>query len=101
MQAAAARKGFDVLVRDQHSRFARDSAEQEQSIRRLKFQGLRLSVLRRRYRCLIDRAVELDPKLGAAYFARAMWGDDPHDIGATSDNPLIVARARLSPGQRT
>ena len=49
---------------------------------------------RQRYRHLIDRALELDPKLGAAYFARAMWGDEPHDAGATSDNPLIVARER-------
>jgi tetratricopeptide (TPR) repeat protein len=46
---------------------------------------------RRRYRHLIDRALELDPKLGAAYFARAMWGDGPHDASATPGNPLIVA----------
>ena len=51
-----------------------------------------LRPVRQRYRPLIDRALELDPKLGAAYFARAMWGDEPHDAGATSDNPLIVAR---------
>jgi TolB-like protein/DNA-binding winged helix-turn-helix (wHTH) protein len=53
-----------------------------------------LSQARQRYRQLIDRALELDPKLGAAYFARAMWGDYPHDASATSDNPLIVARER-------
>jgi len=49
---------------------------------------------RRRYRHLIDRALELDPKLGAAYFARAMWGEAPHDASATVDNPLIVALER-------
>jgi hypothetical protein len=32
--------------------------------------------------------------LGAAYFARAMWGNEPYDAGATWDNPLIVARER-------
>src|SRR6266436_8703954 len=47
-----------------------------------------------RYRPLIDRALELDPKLGSAYFARAMWGDEPYDAGATRDNPLVVARER-------
>jgi TolB-like protein/DNA-binding winged helix-turn-helix (wHTH) protein/Tfp pilus assembly protein PilF len=52
-----------------------------------------LRLVRQRYRHLIDRALELDPKLGAAYFARAMWGDYPHDASATSDNPLIVSRA--------
>jgi site-specific DNA recombinase len=35
MQAAAGRKEFDVLILDQLSRFARDSVEQETSIRRL------------------------------------------------------------------
>jgi TolB-like protein/DNA-binding winged helix-turn-helix (wHTH) protein/Tfp pilus assembly protein PilF len=47
---------------------------------------------RQRYRPLIDRSLELDPKLGAAYFARAMWADEPHDASATAHNPLIVAR---------
>ncbi len=51
-----------------------------------------LRPVRERYRHLIDRALELDPKLGAAYFARAMWGDERYDASATSDNPLIVAR---------
>jgi TolB-like protein/DNA-binding winged helix-turn-helix (wHTH) protein/Tfp pilus assembly protein PilF len=51
-----------------------------------------LRPVRQRYRPLIDRALELDPKLGAAYFARAMWADEPHDASATSDNPVIVAR---------
>ncbi len=51
-----------------------------------------LTPIRQRYRPLIDRALELDPKLGAAYFARAMWGDYPHDASETADNPLIVAR---------
>ena len=53
-----------------------------------------LTLARRRYRHLIDRALELDPKLGAAYFARAMWGEVPHDASATVDNPLIVALER-------
>jgi TolB-like protein/Tfp pilus assembly protein PilF len=52
-----------------------------------------LRLARQRYRHLIDRALELDPKLGTAYFARAMWAEEPHDASATSDNPLIVARA--------
>ncbi len=44
-----------------------------------------LRPVRQRYRHLIDRALELDPKLGAAYFARAMWGDEPHDASATPE----------------
>src|SRR4029077_19356506 len=43
---------------------------------------------------LIDQALELDPKLGAAYFARAMWGEEPHDASAVASNPLIVSRER-------
>jgi TolB-like protein/DNA-binding winged helix-turn-helix (wHTH) protein len=53
-----------------------------------------LRLVRQRYRHLIDRALELDPKSGAAYFARAMWGDYPHDASATPGNPLIVALER-------
>jgi TolB-like protein/DNA-binding winged helix-turn-helix (wHTH) protein len=53
-----------------------------------------MTLARRRYRHLIDRALELDPKLGAAYFARAMWGDQPHDLSATPDTPLIAAQER-------
>jgi len=53
-----------------------------------------LGPVRQRYRPLIDRALELDSKLGSAYFARAMWGDEPHDASATGDNPLVVARER-------
>ena len=53
-----------------------------------------LTPVRQRFRHLIDRALELDPKSGAAYFARAMWAEDPNDASATSDNPLIVARER-------
>ena len=53
-----------------------------------------LRLARKRYGHLVDRALELDPKLGAAYFARAMWGDEPHDASAISVNPLIVARER-------
>lgn len=53
-----------------------------------------MTLARQRYRPLIDRALELNPKLGAAYFARAMWADEPHDASATADNPLIVARER-------
>lgn len=51
-----------------------------------------LALARQRYRALIDRSLELDSKLGAAYFARAMWGDYPHDASATLDNPFVVAR---------
>jgi len=53
-----------------------------------------LALARQRYRPLIDRALELDSKLGSAYFARAMWGDEPHDASATGDNSLVVARKR-------
>ena len=53
-----------------------------------------LTPVRRRYRHLIDRALELDPNLGTAYFARAMWGEAPHDSSATRDNPLIAAIER-------
>jgi len=53
-----------------------------------------MRLARERYRHLIDKALELDPKLGAAYFARAMWADEPYDASATPDNPLIVARER-------
>ena len=61
-----------------------------------------LTLARRRYHHLIDRALELDPKLGAAYFARAMWGDVPHDADATADNTLVVALERdFQPGRRT
>jgi TolB-like protein/DNA-binding winged helix-turn-helix (wHTH) protein len=53
-----------------------------------------LTQANRRYRHLIDRALALDPRLGAAYFARAMWGEEPRDASATADNPLIVALER-------
>ena len=53
-----------------------------------------LTLAKKRYRHLIDRALQLDPKSGAAYFARAMWGEQPNDASATSDNPLVVARER-------
>jgi len=53
-----------------------------------------LRPVRQGYRHLIDRALELDPKLGAAYFARAMWGEEPHDASATADNPLTVSLER-------
>jgi TolB-like protein/DNA-binding winged helix-turn-helix (wHTH) protein len=53
-----------------------------------------LALARQRYGHLIDQALELDPKLGAAYFARAMWGEEPHDASAVASNPLIVARER-------
>jgi TolB-like protein/DNA-binding winged helix-turn-helix (wHTH) protein len=53
-----------------------------------------LTLARKRYHHLIDRALELDPKLGAAYFARAMWGEEPNDTSAISANPLIVTHER-------
>jgi DNA invertase Pin-like site-specific DNA recombinase len=42
MQQGAARKEFDVLLVDDLSRFARDSVDQETTIRRLEFQGIRI-----------------------------------------------------------
>jgi site-specific DNA recombinase len=42
MIAAAARKEFDVLLIDDLSRLTRDSVEQERTIRRLEFSGIRL-----------------------------------------------------------
>ena len=53
-----------------------------------------LTLARQRYHHLIDRALEIDPKLGAAYFARAMWGEVPHDADATSDNAMVIALER-------
>jgi TolB-like protein/DNA-binding winged helix-turn-helix (wHTH) protein/Tfp pilus assembly protein PilF len=53
-----------------------------------------LQLARQHNRHLIDRALELDPGLGAAYFARAMWADQPYDASATANNPLVVARER-------
>ena len=35
-----------------------------------------LAPLRRRFQPLIDRALAIDPQSGAAYFARAIWGDE-------------------------
>jgi TolB-like protein/DNA-binding winged helix-turn-helix (wHTH) protein len=51
-----------------------------------------LRLVRQRYRHLIDRALELDPKLGSAYFARAMWGNESNDTGATWGNASNAAR---------
>lgn len=42
MLSAAAKREFDVLVIDDLSRLTRDSVEQERTIRRLEFQGLRI-----------------------------------------------------------
>jgi len=53
-----------------------------------------MRLARERNRHLIDRSLELDSKLGAAYFARAMWADEPYDASATADSPLVVARER-------
>jgi TolB-like protein/DNA-binding winged helix-turn-helix (wHTH) protein/Tfp pilus assembly protein PilF len=53
-----------------------------------------LQLARQHNRHLIDRSLELDPKLGAAYFARAMWADQPYDASARANNPLVVARER-------
>jgi len=44
-----------------------------------------LKLARKRYGYLMDRALELDPKLGAAYFARAMWGDEPPNDASASE----------------
>ena len=40
-----------------------------------------LAPVRRQYHSLIDRALQLDPQLGTAYFARAMWEYGPYDTG--------------------
>jgi TolB-like protein/DNA-binding winged helix-turn-helix (wHTH) protein len=53
-----------------------------------------LRPVRKRYRHLIDRALVLDPTLGSAYFARAMWTDEPYDSSATGSNPLVIAMER-------
>ncbi|MGO8854420.1 MAG: recombinase family protein [Steroidobacteraceae bacterium] len=42
MQQAAARREFDVLIVDDLSRLTRDSVEQEMTLRRLEFQGIRI-----------------------------------------------------------
>ena len=45
-----------------------------------------LAPVRKQYHYLIDQALRLDPALGAAYFARAMWEYGPYDAGGpTSD----------------
>src|SRR5262249_17766376 len=51
-----------------------------------------LGPVRQRYRPLIDRALELDPKLGAAYLARAMWADQAFDTSATGSTALNSER---------
>lgn len=38
-----------------------------------------LGPVRQRFRPLIDRALQIDPDSGAAYFARAMWADAPFE----------------------
>lgn len=38
-----------------------------------------LAPVRQRFRPLIDRALTIDPKSGAAYFARAMWAHAPFE----------------------
>lgn len=53
-----------------------------------------LTQARRQYAPLIARALELDPKLGSAYFARAMWAEQPLGKEATTTNPLALARER-------
>jgi TolB-like protein/DNA-binding winged helix-turn-helix (wHTH) protein/Tfp pilus assembly protein PilF len=51
-----------------------------------------LRPVRQRYRHLIARALELDPKLGSAYFARAMWANEPTITGASLGNASTAAR---------
>jgi len=52
-----------------------------------------LTLARERYRQLVDRALQLDPKSGGAYFARAMWADEPTIAGrAPSGNAATTAR---------
>ena len=55
--------------------------------------GEDLTLARERYRHLVDRALQLDPKSGAAHFARAMWADEPTIAGrAPSGNASTTAR---------
>ena len=52
-----------------------------------------LTLARERYRYLVDRALQLDPQSGAAYFARAMWADEPTiSSRAPSGNASTTAR---------
>jgi TolB-like protein/DNA-binding winged helix-turn-helix (wHTH) protein/Tfp pilus assembly protein PilF len=51
-----------------------------------------LTLARKRYRHLVDRALELDPKSGSAYFARAMWANEPATTGAPLGNASTAAR---------
>jgi TolB-like protein/DNA-binding winged helix-turn-helix (wHTH) protein len=52
-----------------------------------------LTLARERYRHLVDRALQLDPQSGGAYFARAMWANEPTIAGrAPSDNTSTTAR---------
>src|SRR5207302_8482089 len=53
-----------------------------------------MTLARWHYRYLIDRALQLDPKLGAAHFARPLWVAQPHDASAPPTTPLMVARER-------
>ena len=52
-----------------------------------------LALARERYHRLVDRALQLDPKSGAALFARAMWADEPTLTGrAPAGNASTTAR---------
>jgi TolB-like protein/DNA-binding winged helix-turn-helix (wHTH) protein/Tfp pilus assembly protein PilF len=52
-----------------------------------------LTLARERYRHLVDRALQVDPQSGAAYFARAIWADEPTNGGrAPPGNAATAAR---------
>jgi TolB-like protein/DNA-binding winged helix-turn-helix (wHTH) protein len=52
-----------------------------------------LTLARKRYHHLVDRALQLDPKSGAAYFARAIWADEPTlTVRAPPGNASTTAR---------
>jgi TolB-like protein/DNA-binding winged helix-turn-helix (wHTH) protein len=52
-----------------------------------------LTLARERYRHLVDRALQLNPQSGKAYFARAMWANEPTIAGrAPSGNASTTAR---------
>jgi TolB-like protein/DNA-binding winged helix-turn-helix (wHTH) protein len=53
-----------------------------------------LTLARQRYSHLVDRALELDPESGAAYFARASWANEPSITGASLANPSTAGRER-------
>lgn len=57
-----------------------------------------MAPVRKQYHYLIDRALRLDPRLGAAYFARAMWEYGPYDTGAPASDQNKAREADFRQG---